>query len=107
MELKRLAQNARNRLIHKGESGTKRLSSLARTNIKFKVISSKEDDTFEAKARQMLSDGALNPIGELMDSGLYNSLTSSQKERYLFATLERYGRVKEKFDCGEEQKLVY
>ena len=107
MELKRLAQNARNRLIHKGENGSKRLSSLASSNIKFKILSSKEDDLFEAKARQMLSDGALNPLGELMDSGKFNSLSSTQKERYLFATLERYARVKEKFDCGEEQKLVY
>lgn len=108
-ELKRLAQNARNRLISKGSrSGVKKMNAPLSPNVKFKIITSYEaDENFNNKAREVLSKDTLDPIKELMDMNYYRSLDACNKERYLLSVIEKYSRFKEKFEHSIEQKLVY
>ena len=108
-ELKRLAQNARNRLISKGNrSGVKKMNAPLSPNVKFKIITSSEaDENFNNKAREVLSKDTIDPIKELMDMNYYRSLDACNKERYLLSVIEKYSRFKEKFEHSLEQKLVY
>lgn len=109
LQLKRLAQNARNRLINKSAKGdVKKMGVSHNSSVKFKIISSSDaDETFNNKANEVLSNDALDPIKELMDMNYYRSLDSVSKERYLLSVIEKYARYKEKFDRNKEQKLVY
>ncbi len=106
-ELKRLAQNARNRLIHKGENPSSSKAVVSSPNIKFKVISPELDENFNVKAQQVLESGSLSPMSDLMDLNYYSSLDDLSKEKYLLDTVEKFNRYKEKFERKIEQKLVY
>ncbi len=98
-ELKRLAQNARNRLISKGENGgMKKVSAPLSPNVKFKVLSSDADEMFNLKALDVLERGCLNPINELMDLNYYSSLSAGGKQRYLLEVVDKLNRVREKFE---------
>lgn len=98
-ELKRLAQNARNRLISKGENGgMKKMSTPLSPNVKFKVLSSDADEMFNSKAMEVLERGSLNPITELMDMNYYASLSAGGKQRYLLEVVDKLNRVREKFE---------
>lgn len=109
LELKRLAQNARNRLINKSAKGDiKKMGISHNPSVKFKIISSSEaDENFNNKANEVLSRDALDPIKELMDMNYYRTLDAGNKERYLLNVIEKYARYKEKFERSKEQKLVY
>lgn len=109
LELKRLAQNARNRLINKSAKGDiKKMGVSHNPSIKFKIISSTDaDENFNSKAHEVLTNDSLDPIKELMDMNHYRSLDACNKERYLLSVIEKYSRYKEKFEQKKEQKLVY
>ena len=107
MELKRLAQNARKRLISSGaNNGIRKTVPSLNSNVKFKVISN-SDEEFSSKARQVLESDTLSPIKELMDEDYFNSLDSINKQKYLLEVVEKFNRVKAKFDELQARKLVY
>ncbi len=105
-ELKRLAQNARNRLMNKGENSIKKTNAVLSPNVKFKIISTSQDESFKTRTMQLLESDALNPIGELMDLKVYNSLDEDKKQRYLLDVIEKFNRYRQEFE-RREQKLVY
>ena len=109
-ELKRLAQNARNRLMSKGENGTsgvKKMNAPLSPNVKFKVISTFEsDEVFKNRTREVLEKGVLNPIGDLIDANYYRTLDEGKKQKYLLDVIEKFNRYKKEFE-RREQKLVY
>lgn len=109
LELKRLAQNARNRLINKSAKGdVKKMGISHKSSVKFKIISSYDaDENFNTKAKEVLAKDSLDPIKELMDMNYYRSLDAGNRERYLLSVIEKYSRYKEKFERKKEQKLVY
>lgn len=109
LELKRLAQNARNRLINKSAKGDiKKMGVSHNPSVKFKVITASDaDESFNTKAQEVLTKDSLDPIKELMDMNYYRSLDACNKERYLLSVIEKYARYKEKFERNKEQKLVY
>ncbi len=108
MELKRLARNARERLINKGEGGgIKKVTSPCSPNVKFKIISSEIDENFNTKAKQALENDSLSPIQDIMDGDYFNSLDGVSKQKYLLDVIEKFNRVKEKFAAQQEQNLVY
>lgn len=109
LELKRLAQNARNRLINKSIKGdVKKMGMSHNPSVKFKIISSSDaDENFNNKAKEVLSKDSLDPIKELMDMNYYRTLDACNKERYLLSVIEKYARYKEKFEQNLGQKLVY
>lgn len=109
-ELKRLAQNARNRLMSKGEksaNGVKKMNAPLSPNVKFKIISTSEsDEIFKNRAKEVLEKDVLNPISELMDLSYYKTLDESKKQKYLLDVVEKFNRYKKEFE-RREQKLVY
>ncbi len=104
-ELKKLALNARNRLINKGENRLTKFPNSLSPNIRFKVISS-SDETFDNRAREILEKDSLNPIRELMDENYYKSLNEGMREKYLLEIIEKFVKVKKQIE-KEERKLVY
>ena len=97
-ELKRLAQNARNRLISKGENGSKKVASSISSNIKFKVLTSEADEKFISRAKETIEKESLSPIKDLMDMAYYSSLSEASQERYLFELVEKYNRFRKEFE---------
>ena len=105
-QLKKLAQNARNRLMNKAAGGVKKMNAPLSPNVKFKIISTSQDESFKTRTMQLLESDALNPIGELMDLKVYNSLDEDKKQRYLLDVIEKFNRYRQEFE-RREQKLVY
>lgn len=106
-QLKKLAQNARNRLMNKAAGGVKKMNAPLSPNVKFKVIeNSASDETFKIRAQEVLQKGVLNPIGELIDAGYYQSLDENKKQKYLLDVIEKFNKYKQEFE-RREQKLVY
>ncbi len=97
-ELKRLAQNARNRLINKGENGSKKVATPVSSNIKFKVLTSDADENFNSRARATIENESLSPIKDLMDMAYYQSLSQASQEKYLFDLVEKYNRFRKEFE---------
>ncbi|MDD3397726.1 MAG: hypothetical protein PHR96_04235 [Clostridia bacterium] len=95
--LKRLALEAKKRLIGGFESNTY-LFDDTRQNIK--TFSNEEDEMFYNKVCQMLTENRdiHNPIGQLIDSKIYNSLPVSSREKYFFDLVDKYGECKARFD---------
>lgn len=64
---------------------------------KFKTISI-EDDEFKGKVEYLLSkdEEIFNPIHFLMDDKILKNMDEASKERYLFTTIDKYNRFKNK-----------
>lgn len=95
--LRRLALNAKNRMINKSEGGTVKKEGVLSPNVKFKVFSG-EDEFFVEKARNVYLEDPLNPFAKLMDLDTFKRLDQRGKEKYLFDTVDKYAKLKEKFD---------
>lgn len=102
--LKRLALNAKNRMISKSTGQTKK-EGVYSPNVKFKVISG-EDAYFFEKAKSVYERDEINPIGQLMDEAIFNKLDTYGKEKYLFDTIDKYNRFREKINREEQQLSV-
>lgn len=96
--LKRLALQAKRRLISGVESNTYLCADVKNQNIK--IFSNDEDEKFYKKVCQILMENpdVHNPIGKLIDNKVYNSLQSSSKEKYFFDLVDRYGECKTRFE---------
>ncbi len=107
-ELKKLAMNAKNRLIGnntKASISMKNKSRVFGSNIKIKKLST-YDENFETKAREVIEKDALNPIREVMDMDYYKSLSGSMKDKYLLDIIDKYLACKKKLDDELERKTV-
>ncbi len=107
-ELKRLALNAKNRLIGNKKGNGASLKSKASpisANIKIKTISL-SDENFDHKVREVLEHDTLAPIREIMDEAYYKSLSASMKEKYLLEVIEKFLICKKKFDSEVSHKSV-
>lgn len=107
-DLKKLALSAKNRLIgnkNKLEANRKNKDSIFSSNIKIKTISL-ADESFNSRAREVISRDALDPIREVMDMDYYKSLSPSMRDKYLLDVVEKYLACKKKFDSEVERKTV-
>lgn len=107
-ELKKLAMNAKNRLIgNKTKDGqtSRNKAAVLNSNIKIKTISL-TDENFDNRAREVILRDALDPIREVMDMEYYKSLSPNMKDKYLLDIIEKYLACKKKFDREEERKTV-
>ncbi len=66
---------------------------------KIKVISN-EDEDFKNRVKSLLSRDELiaNPVQYLIDDKIFNSLTESERERYLLSTLDKYSLLREQLE---------
>ncbi len=107
--LKRLAQNARNRLIKKDEIMSKNDKKELVKNKIFKfVVIENQDENFNKKAKEVLLNDSYDPINQLIDKKYFSSLKEADKQRYLFSVIDKYTRFKEHFEAlGQEQILSW
>ncbi len=103
--LKLLAQKAKKRLStagqniseHKSENKTTAYLSQANYAIVANNQTIQEDPLFE-KVKKLLEKGdILNPLAELTNQRVFNSLTGVEKEKYILDIAKRYKEIKDYF----------
>lgn len=87
--LKSFALKAKRRLVGKEKT----------VNAKIKIISN-DDVDFKNKVEFLLSqdDVISNPVSYLIDDKILKSLRDSDRERYLFSTLDKYNSLKNQIE---------
>ncbi len=98
--LKALALKAKNRMIHKKETGNG--LHVVDSDIDVKVISD-NDDLFYSKVRDLLMGDAdiINPMKYLMDESLMLRLDARGREKYLLDTIEKYHRFRKRLESEQ------
>ena len=103
--LKELAQKAKNRLklLSNEEHEKPKTYSEAclSARIQYAIISSQkkvEDDALYNKVKRMLIKDIdiVNPLSQIIEHDIYDNLSSSQKEKYMFNLSKRYRAIKER-----------
>lgn len=116
--LKKLAQDAKNRLKHMDYQNKQENANIIRniafenhvrlikenqnkkTDITILVIDeSSNEKKFETKVFDLLErdEDCLNPLKELADNKLFKEMTESEKQKYIFELSERYNKAREKY----------
>ena len=99
--LKLLAQKAKKRLTSAGKtvnlSAEKNTAYISASNYAVVVNTQdlKEDPLYEKIKKLLERDDVLNPIAELTDKRLFESLTEIEKERYVIDISKRNNTIKE------------
>ena len=103
--LKTLALRAKNRLIHKNDPTS---AYLGAADMRIKIIKS-GDEVFYDKVKALLErdEDITNPLKELMDESLLSTMTTGQRERYLFQTIDKYQKLRGEWEEEKQLKLVY
>ncbi len=110
--LKRLARQAKNRLSNRnyinGKGELKVVSGGYLADYKLVLLSGKEDEKLYCKVKEILSENEdiINPIGKLVDKSKFSALSASERERYLFNLVEKYKKMKERFEQEKELSNV-
>ena len=106
--LKLLAQKAKNRLknvsnnIDQKDSARPAIKRVGLANHEYAVIATKikiEDDPIYNKVIKMLSKNpdTHKPLGELIETEIYNNLNETEKQKYILNLSSRYKAIKNKF----------
>lgn len=103
--LKLLAQKAKKRLSTAGQSLTKDLQKQNKstfaylTNGTYAIVASRqkiEDDPLFDKVRKLLEKGnVITPLAELTNYEIFNTLSQTDKERYIIDISKRYNEIKD------------
>lgn len=107
--LKLLAQKAKKRLSTAGQNYSKNQNEKTTKAYlswsTYKVVASKqkiEEDPLFEKVKKLLDKGDItNPLSELTDQTYFQSLSSSDKEKYILDISKRYNTIKEYFSPQE------
>ena len=104
-DLKRLAQQAKNRL--KGKTTDERnLKLLQGGEVEYRrvLLSDKENQIMYNKVKEILHSGEVyNPIALLLDTKHYNSLPKNLREKYFFDTVDKLYFFKNQIETEEMQ----
>ncbi len=94
--LKTLAEQAKNRLRGK-DSKFSSLQLIQGGSIEFKRILDEKNEKLYEKVKEILKkeESFTNPISQIMDMKHYNSLNSTEKERYFFKMLDKYHEIRQ------------
>lgn len=106
--LKLLAQKAKNRLknvsnnIDQKDSAQPAIKRVGLASHEYAVIATKikiEDDPIYNKVIKMLSKNpdTHKPLGELIETEIYNNLNETEKQKYILNLSSRYKAIKNKF----------
>lgn len=104
-DLKRLAQQAKNRLKGKTtDEGNLKLLQGGEVEYKHIILSEKENQIMYNKVKDILHSGEVfNPIALLIDIKHYNSLPANLREKYFFETVDKYHYFKAQIETEEMQ----
>lgn len=101
--LKLLAQKAKNRLKTVGQTLEKESPNkvVALSSQRYAIIATQvkiEDDPLFNKVSRILTKNpdCYNPLGELIDHKVFDSLTESAKQKYVLNLSFRFNKIKEK-----------
>lgn len=79
----------------------KNFNALQKLNCKaeFKTISNEIDENFVTKVHTILnsSEDVYNPIGRLVDSSVYATLTDVEKQFYVLSLADKYNKIREEY----------
>ena len=103
--LKMLAQKAKKRLFAAGQNIQKHESEKTKAAYlsqgSYAIVASKQkiqdDPLFDKVKKLMEKSDVLNPLAELTDYKVFNSLSDTEKERYIIDISKRYLEIKEYF----------
>ncbi len=104
--LKLLAQKAKKRLSSAGQNlskDTNEKSTFAYLSQgTYAIVASKqkiEDDPLFDKVKKLLEkENVTNPLAELTDYKIFNSLSQPEKEKYIIDISKRYNEIKDYFN---------
>lgn len=100
--LKLLAQKAKKRLSTAGQTISQKQTTTAYlTQSTYAIVANlqdiKEDPLFDKVKKMLEKDDVFNPIAELTDHKIFDSLSQVEKERYIIDLSKRYNELKEYF----------
>ncbi len=109
--LKVLAQKAKKRLSSAGQTiktqGDNKATSAYLSQTTYAIVANKqliEEDPLYEKVKTLVQKGdVLNPLAELTDYSVFNTLSSVDKERYIMNIARRYNELKEYFSKQENK----
>jgi len=118
--LKTLAQKAKNRLKAISHDNLNETDSKPKTyneaclsaRLQYAIISSQkrvQDDPLYNKIKKMLTKNVdvKNPLSQIIEHDVYDNLTESQKEKYMFKLSKRYIDIKKQvLKDLEEENIV-
>ena len=103
--LKLLAQKAKKRLTSAGQNidlstQTKQKAAYLSPST-YAIVATKqrieEDPRFEKVKKLLTKEDVLNPLAELTDTKLFNTLSDIEKEKYIIDISKRYNEIKDYF----------
>jgi len=100
--LKILAQKAKKRLSTAGQNisvSDEKTTKMYLSQKDYAFVVTRqciEDDPLYEKVKKVMQKGdIINPLAELTDYAVFNTLTSSEKEKYMIDISKRYNKIKE------------
>ena len=99
--LRMLAQKAKKRLSTAGQNSleTERATISYLSDGNYAIVANnqkiKEDPLFEKVKRLLEKEDILNPLAELTDNKVFNTLSDLEKEKYIIDISKRYNEIKE------------
>ena len=99
--LKLLAQKAKKRLSTVGQNISEKHTTAYLSQTTYAIVANlqdiKEDPLFEKVKKLMERPDIMNPLAELTDYDVFNSLSQPEKEKYIIDISKRYNEIKEYF----------
>lgn len=97
--LKLLAQKAKKRLSTAGQTISQKQTTAYLSQSSYAIVASlqdiKEDPLFQKVKNLLERDDVFNPIAELTDHKVFDSLSQVEKERYVIDISKRYNELKD------------
>ena len=98
---KLLAQKAKKRLSTVGQNISEKHTTAYLSQTTYAIVANlqdiKEDPLFEKVKKLMERPDIMNPLAELTDYDVFNSLSQPEKEKYIIDISKRYNEIKEYF----------
>ena len=99
--LKALAQKAKKRLSSAGQNNLteEKVTNVYLSQRDYSIIANRqsiEDDILFDKVKRVMQKGdIINPLAELTDQAVFNSLSSIEKEKYIIDISKRYNKIRD------------
>lgn len=104
--LKLLAQKAKKRLSTAGQTISQKQTTAYLSQSTYAIVANlqniKEDPLYDKVKKLLEREDIFNPIAELTDHKIFDSLSQVEKERYVIDISKRYNELKEHFAKTEK-----
>ena len=106
--LKLLAQKAKKRLSTAGQTISQKQTTAYLSQSTYAIVANLQDikeDPLFAKVKKILErDDVFNPIAELTDHKIFDTLSQVEKERYIIDLSKRYNELRDYLQKNENKK---